>query len=364
MVINMKKKAGIITIEGNKNYGNKLQNYALQQILENKGYEVYTIWQKKSIIKKLKLTLKKIYSILFNSSSKKRKDYKRERVFKEFSNNYLNIKYIKRKKISNLDKNFDCYIIGSDQIWNPDIIKTYLGLEILNNKKKKISYAASIAQKNINSNFKELIKKNITIGKIKYVSLREETGKKTIENLTKRTDIKCVLDPTLLLKRDEWEKLIVKPNYLSDKKFILCYFLGILSPKKQKQISEYAQNNNCTVINLLDSNKIEYYSSVGEFLYLEKNAYAIFTDSFHSSVFGLIFGTPFYVFERDDKINDMSSRLLDFLKLFNLEEQLINEKNFSNINNITNYKNSYKILDKERKKSLNFLDMALTDNEK
>lgn len=357
----MKKKAGIITIEGNKNYGNKLQNYALQHILENKGYEVYTIWQKKNILKKIKLISKKIYFVLFKSNSKKAKEYKRMNKFKNFSKKFLNIKYIKRNKISNLDKTFDCYVIGSDQIWNPDIIKVYLGLEILNNKKKKISYAASIAQKEVSMDFKELIKKNLTVDKIKYVSLREETGKKLVEKITERNDIKCVLDPTLMLESKEWEKLIVKPKYLSDEKFILCYFLGNLSNKKQELISEYAKKNNCKIINLLDSNKTEYYSSVEEFLYLEKNAFTIFTDSFHSSIFGLIFRTPFYVFERDDKINDMSSRLSDLLKTFNLEKQLINEGNFANISNSVNFDNSCKILCNERNNSLKFLDMALDD---
>lgn len=353
------KKIGIITIEGNKNYGNKLQNYALQNILENYGFEVSTLFQKKKIYKIVGKKIKAKISGIIKPKSSRAKENKREKKFINFTKKYLNIKYISRKKIIKLDDEFDYYIIGSDQIWNPCVIKKYLGLEIFKCKKRKISYAASIAQKSVSENYKEMIKKEFTKEKIPFISLREETGKKIIEEITKRKDIKCVLDPTLLLKSSEWDKLIEKPKFISNEKYILCYFLGGIPEERKKIIEEYANINKCEIIDILNPNSKAYYSSPNEFLYLEKNAFTIFTDSFHSSVFGYIFNTTFYIFERKGNSEDMSSRLYDFVDMLNLKERIVSTEEVKYLKPEHNYAKSYETLEKEREKSEEFLRIAL-----
>ena len=130
----------------------------------------------------------------------------------------------------------------------------------MDNTKNKIAYAASIAQKNVSKIFKEKLKRNLTKEKIKYISLRENTGKVLVENITGRNDIECTLDPTLMLSSDEWSEIAVKPSFIDEnEKYILCYFLGNVSSKLKKLITDYAELNNCRVLNLLDKNKEEYY---------------------------------------------------------------------------------------------------------
>ena len=356
------KKVGIITIEGNKNYGNKLQNYALQAVLSNYGFLPYTIFQKKSFIKTYGKKIKRFLYIIVKPKSKKTSIYKRELQFEKFSKNYLKIRYTNRKNLKKLDKIFDYYVIGSDQIWNPAIIDKYLELEILNNSGKCIAYSASIAQTDVTKQYKEKIKENLKEERIKYVSLREETGKKLVEEITKRKDIECVLDPTLLLNSKKWEELAKKPKYLKTKKFILCYFLGGISKSRKNIIEKFANENNCEIIDILNPNSLEYFSNVNEFLYLEKNAQMIFTDSFHSSVFGFIFNTPFYIFKREGNSEDMSSRLIDFVNMFKLEDRYLNDENFDNISFEHNYEKNYEILDNERNKGLTFIKQALDIN--
>ena len=353
------KKVGIITIEGNKNYGNKLQNYALQKVISDYGYEASTIFQDRMSIRLVCRKLKDYIYLIIKPNSNRSLKNKREKIFKNFTHNYLKTTVIKRKNIKQLDSEFDYYVIGSDQVWNPCVIDTYLGLEILNNCKRAISYAPSIAQTDVDYKFKEKIKNNFTKEKIPYISLREETGVELVKKVTARKDVKCVLDPTLLLDKNDWKEMETKPKYLNDRKFILCYFLGELYNSRKKLINEFAKENNCDIIDILNPKEEAYYSNPNEFLYLEDNAYAIFTDSFHSSVFGFIFDTPFFIFSREGKSENMSSRLKDFINKFKLQDRYLEKEKIENLIVKHDYKESYKILDNERKKSIKFLKKSL-----
>ena len=118
------------------------------------------------------------------------------------------------------------------------------------------------------------------------MSVREDTGKKIIEDLTNRDDIEVLIDPTMLLTIERWENVMKKPEQYRGEKYILCYFLGNLSDEKKEAINAIAKEKKCKIINLLDKNDLYYSSGPSEFLWLEKNAELICTDSFHSSVFG------------------------------------------------------------------------------
>ena len=203
-------RIGIITLTGNKNYGNKLQNYALQNILEKNSFKVYTIWKKRYIIfykikRLIKLVLKKNMNIV---------EFKREKNFEKFNKKIKNY-YMKTKKLDKLDKFIDCYVIGSDQIWNPNVIKSYLGISILNNRNKKISYSASLGVSSVEENYKKIIEEKFTKNNIFKISVREEIGKEIVKNITKREDIEVLIDPTMLLTSEEWDKVSQKPKQLN-----------------------------------------------------------------------------------------------------------------------------------------------------
>ena len=139
---------------------------------------------------------------------------------------------------------------------------------------------------------------------------------------------------------------------------ILNYFLGNLSDERRNEINRVAKENSCEVINILDKESPFYECGPSEFLYLEKNAFLICTDSFHSSVFGILYNTPFLVFEREDNNASMNSRLDTLLSKFKLEDRRYKGK-ITKKDLKCDYKEAYKILDKERIKSMNFLRKAL-----
>ncbi len=354
----MKKSFLIITLYGNSNYGNKLQNYALQ--------ETICKIDKDCIVKTAKIKyrnsniIKYIYRVLKDFFSSFKKKSIRERKFLEFNKKFIN--YNTKSKSTNLIlnlKGFDYYIYGSDQIWNPyncGWSNLFLGLKSFNN----ISYSASIGVKEIPKKY--ILNYIKSFNNFKYISVREDSGKKIIEDLTSRTDVEVLVDPTMLLTSEEWDKISVKPknfDKLNGKKYVLNYFLGNLSKERKQEIERVAKENDCEIINLLDKNDTFYVSGPSEFLYLEKHAFLICTDSFHSSVFAILYNRPFVIFDRDDNTANMGSRLDTLISKFKLKNRRYNGKNITKENLEHNYTEAYKILEKEREKSDKFLRKAL-----
>lgn len=349
------KKVGIITLSGHNNYGNKLQNYALSKTIEKKGFIVETIWVNSCFDGNIFTSF--LRHIKHNIS--KCKD-DRTMNFIKFNNEFIPMSDIKINFYTNLklvDKRYDYFITGSDQVWNYNLTHNF-DLYFLEkfNVSKNISYAASFAIDTIPNNMKKSYKNGIN--SIKHISVREDRGKGIIEELTGRKDVEVLLDPTMLLTSEEWDKVSKKPTMLKKDKFILNYFLGELSEERKKEIDRVAKENDCEVINILDKKSPFYECGPSEFLYLEKNAFLICTDSFHSSVFAILYNTPFLVFEREDKTVSMNSRIETLLSKFKLEDRKykgkIPEKDLK-----CDYKEAYKILDKERIKSDKFLKRAL-----
>lgn len=192
----------------------------------------------------------------------------------------------------------------------------------------------------------------------KAISVREDAGKKIVEELTGRKDVEVLVDPTMLLTVEEWDKVSKKPKQLKTDKYILNYFLGELSKNRKEEIERIARENNCEIINILDKKSPFYQTGPSEFLYLEKNAFLICTDSFHSCVFSIIYDRPFIVFEREDKNVSMNSRIETLLSKFKLENRKYNGKITQNLLN-HDYKEAYKILEKEKVKANTFLENAL-----
>lgn len=355
------KKIAILTINDNRNLGNRLQNYAVQIFLNERGYIPETIkvftW-KESIFKKIK----NFFRILCKFFVKKN-SFEREMNFYNFNKKYIKLsKYsIKQNKINKkINKYYDFFIAGSDQIWNPNFPTTSdVFFLTFANKEKRISFSASFGVDSIPSYLKEYYAERIN--GLNKISVRENQGKMIIENLTGRNDVTVLLDPTMLINKEKWNEIIRKPKFLDKlilKKYILTYFLGELSDERKKEIHRVAEENNCKIINILDKNSPFYSSGPREFLYLEKNAFLICTDSFHSTVFAILFNTPFVVFDREDSEMKMNSRLDTLLKKFSLEDKWFN-------NTITDdmLKANYYIVDKvlksEREKAREFIKKAV-----
>ena len=350
-------KVGIVTIF-NSNYGNRLQNYALQESLKKMGVDVETIRNVSLLNKKknnFEYILRNIKYLFKKDDFNDGKD--REKYFKEFNNNIEVSKFcfnwFNLKKI----KKYDMFIVGSDQVWNPTIGRlTRYDLVTFSNK-PKFSYAASFGISELSDEFyRKLVVENLR--KYKKISVREEAGKQILTDLGLKS--KVVLDPTMLLSDDEWRIVSKKPEQYSGKKYILNYFLGELAPEYKKIINDYAEKHNLEIINILDNKDKYYFTGPSEFLYLEEHAELICTDSFHSSVFSILFNRPFVVFDRNQKgFNNMNSRIDTLLDTFELKERKY--KNGKKLDDYIeyDYTQSYDILNKKKKESMTFLEECM-----
>ncbi len=350
------KKVAIITLCGNTNYGNKLQNYALKKEIEKNNCIAETIWIENSFKgNQLKLFLK-----MLKNKYKDIKDYHRTKYFKKFNKMYLNIakrKIIFNNDVDKLGDNYDYFVVGSDQVWNCNLFNNFNIYFMLNIPKKKcFSYAASFSLNQIPKSVWD--KYNEGLNHMNYISVRENRGKEIVEEIAHRNDAEVLIDPTMLLDATQWDKIIKKPTCLKSNRYILNYFLGNLSEKRKKEIDRIAKENGCEVINILDSNGPFIKTGPSEFLYLIKNAFLVCTDSFHSCVFSILYNRPFVVFDREGNGLGLNSRIETLLNKFKLKNRKFEGK-ISNENLNADYIESYSILDKEREKARKFLDSAL-----
>lgn len=359
------KKLAIVTISYGHNYGNKLQNYAMQEVYKKFGLEVKTIKFNPTINKKnnymLLLKNMDIHTII-NKIKKKinYKDYKnifskRLSNFKEFDKLISYTKDFYEDTYKNMEEQFDYYSVGSDQVWNAyfsDFSSYYL-LNFIDSE-NKIAYAPSFGVDSIPQSLEKEFKESLM--KFKALSCREDSGAKILEKLTGKS-IPVVVDPTILLNTDEWDKILKNPEKYQNKKYIFLYFLGKISDEKNIKIKEYAFKNECEIVNILDVFSEEYSYGPSEFLSLIKNAYAVFTDSFHATLFSIMYKKAFYVFKRDDKNKSMSSRMDTLLETFELSDRVY-YNNFEKLFDV-NYENIDKILKIKREEANEYIKKSL-----
>lgn len=326
-------KVAIITITDGQNYGNRLQNYALQKTLRDLGVEVETIrrrthrdlnwigWQKwkvKEYVKRIVGRNDNLHKLL------------RKKSFDSFNKKYM--KFSKAVLHSNFAPNgfehqYDYFIVGSDQVWNAGFriiredIMNYL-LSFAPND-KRIAYAASFGTDRLAEGFEQLFKDELP--KFNAISVREVSGVKIVKECGKEAEV--VLDPTMLLSVHDWTKMARRPNYVKDTPFIVTYFLGGRDETAQNYISNIAGNKKIYNIEIesapseaIDSVDV-FSTSPDEFVWLIANADCVLTDSFHATAFSILFHKPFCVFERKvlDDSYKIGSRIDTLLGLFHLE---------------------------------------------
>ena len=358
------KRVGIVTLYGNANYGNKLQNYAVQETLKKFGLDPITIRnipelnnKRFFIVKYIKFALKYfLHRFIIKDDKYTDNEFNKDL---DRTNNFICFdKYIKTTNKTfnyltvNKFNNYDYYCVGSDQIWNPNYgCLNHFDLLGFVNSNNKFSLSASLGVSMIDDKKKALISKYLP--KFKGISVREEKGKEVLSSIIDK-DVKVILDPTMLLTDTQWTKVMKKPVYKNNnKKYILLYFLGQITDEYNNYILNISKEYNLDIINILDTKSNYYKCGPSEFLWLEKNAELIFTDSFHSCVFSILFKKPFLVFDRKDNLKSMNSRIDTLLTRFKLEDRrygVINNDIFK-----CNYDECNDILNEERKKAYDFL---------
>lgn len=328
----MNKKIILVTLFDDNNIGNRLQNYALQKILMSYGIEVVTLNNGYTTQPTLKMTVKAwIQSVLGilglkNCRRKYQKyiaDKKRRTANIEFDRNNI-------KKIININNDqafqidwseYEVAIAGSDQIWHKwreeDDELPYYYLQFMP-PEKRCAYAASFGFEEFPD--KDLEQHEKGLKGMRYISCREQSGCDLIKGVIGK-EVPRVLDPTLLMKAEEWRKIEGQASDFAknQKNYAFLYFLGeqtdeynvymeqIVRTKDIERIIDFSDYTNSDICECGPS----------DFLSLIDNARYVFTDSFHCTVFSLLFEKEFTVFRR---------KQIGFEKMFGRVEDLLASK--------------------------------------
>lgn len=335
----------IVTIYDMDNYGNRLQNYATNKIINElsghcvKNLNTYPLYHFRVIVKNL--LQGRLCSVARNIR------------FLDFDKKYA--RYLQLNKATKIFSRHGHAICGSDQIWNPHwMTDNYFAPFVP--KERRIAYAASFGVSDIPDEKKTYYKNKLS--GIRAISVREKTGATILKELL-GIDVPVLIDPTLMLDRQEWKKVAKKPRYYKEEKYVLTYFLGCVEIEKRKYIENICKQKKLKIINLemVEPNSFWYHTGPAEFIWLIEHCEFMFTDSFHGSVFSIIMQVPFIVFDRRDSIGEMGSRLETLLATMKLPERKFAYQTISEILNV-DYSHIPYILEQERDKAKKFLAHA------
>lgn len=380
------KKIGILTINDYTNYGNRLQNYASQEVLKSLGFSVETVVNNtkrtnnlnqginitnkignlkgmaiEEIFEKIRF---KLWSYVYKNKVQECKDKKIE-AFKKFTSvNISETDYsISKDNIpSDLSEKFDYFVTGSDQVWNP-MYRDGSPIDFLTfaPKNKKIAYAPSFGISQIpgehGANY------STWLSEMSSLSVREGAGAGIIKKLTGRDAI-VLVDPTLMLSKEKWLSISKGASNKPKDEYLLTYFLGKVTKDNRKAIKQIALKKNLQIVNLADIKDMDrYIADPSEFIDYINCASVFITDSFHGAAFSILLEKPFVIYDRIGTLHSMNSRMDTLLSTFNLNSR--KGSNITSINEVFNvdYSHVPAILEVERKKAIDYLKEALHVNE-
>ena len=379
-------KIGILTQPLHNNYGGILQAYALQKVLKDMGHEVWTVdsqFEKKSFLTFLIILFKRfvLKYILNRKDIKTLIPIKPNTSEKEFISQHLtlfikeNINTTEETTLNNLEKlveeyQFKAMVVGSDQVWRPKYspkLDAYFLKPLTMQNIKRIAYAASFGtdcwefSKSQTKQYSELLKI------FDLITVREDSAVKLCNEKFKAPATR-VLDPTLLLTKENYIKLI--SNNISDKSkdYILIYALDA-SRVLESRIKKIFNELNCE-IKIIEPEKpldSDFRENLNDYilppveLWVHDffNAKYVITDSFHGSVFSILFHKPFLSL---GNVKRGLSRFESLLNLLKLENRLIlnaNEITEEKITEPINFEYVDDIINTERAKAINMLSLIL-----
>lgn len=359
-------KIGIVTIDDITNYGNRLQNYAMHNVLtaitksdvislvakNEKKYNNgnYLLWIKEQI-SRLMCTVPELAEKRFGNG------VTRWANFVKWNKLVPTKTYYDCAKIpGNLSNEFDYFIAGSDQIWNYHFASHKFEDYFLKfaKDKKKIAVSASFGVEKIPDEWRQIYIEGLK--DFAHISVREDAGAKIVKELIGR-DVPVLIDPTMMLSKEEWLKVSCKPRVDCSKPYILKYYLG--DENEEDSINVWAKKNGYEVYELLNDKIPELYSAgPGEFISLISNASMVCSDSFHCIVFSIIFSKPFIVYARRGKENYMTSRLDTLLGKFGFQNRwkhMLKEEEYL----ACDYSEVPQLLEEEQKKFMEYISNAI-----
>lgn len=296
-------KIGIVTFTYGDNYGQRLQNYAVQELLKGKGANVFTLRQplpKYSVPYRFRSFM---MDLIHGDWGVKRK---RHKSFSDFDATFIQYgeSCPAKGECSPEIRTYDAFVAGSDQIWSP-YLSDPEGIMFLSfaGDAKRISLSASIAAPEIPAEKRYFYQK--WLNKFDLISVRENNAGNIVKKLIGK-DVPVLIDPTLMFDARQWSRIAKTPHYELPGSYALKYFLGSDSEKLYR-FEAYCKREGLQIIDLC-ADKRFYSEGPSEFLYLIQHASLVATDSFHGSIFTLLFGIPLLLFDRNGSAYNMTDR--------------------------------------------------------
>ena len=310
----MKKRVAVITLDGLYNFGNRLQNLAVQRIYERAGCECETL-----------ICMRSPIHALYRTMLSFKDNFTRTLAFLHFNRKYIKIRRICRRKgqvPQRIAAQYDLFSVGSDQVWNPFVRRRdkhvfYLQFAPRN---KRVSLAASIAVDEVPDEYRKSFTEGIS--GFNRISVREKQGQEIIRELTGK-ESEVLVDPTLALTAQEWTDMLGLKDADGDG-YVLLYFLGDVTDDFMSRVNAFAREKGLKIVSAFIKNGTATRNDYdpADFVGLVRNAGYVFTDSFHGVAFSIIFNRTFWAFQRAQPGASMKSRIVSILDRLGLEDRL------------------------------------------
>lgn len=357
------QKVKMLTFHNAENYGAMLQAYALKETLKKLELNPQCInYKNKHILLDYKLMRTSSLKSFFSSLWYFPRNLKRKCAFKKFSDKYLDTNkkvYLSKEEIEADIKDSDILVAGSDQIWNPVLTGGLSDVYTLNFKSKakvkKVIYGASLGNEELLQRYAPDF--NEKLKTLEYISVREKSIIPLLEEVTNKK-VEQVIDPTMLLNKVDWDKLITENATLKlpFEKYILVYTL--FESEEVTRIANYISK--ITGLKIVHFRKYNAYTNELMSLYSKgpvdfvnafKNAAVVVTNSFHGTVFSILFERKFYSVLPKER----SGRIKDMLNNLDLASRIINNENEVNLDEDIDYINIKSKIETLKSKSIDFL---------
>lgn len=353
-------KFAVITLHRVYNYGSALQAYATQRTLEKYGeaFVIDYITPERTFLTILNRSEKKGIKGLVYRIAKFPSLLLKEATFGRFINKNLNLtkKFITAADIEKNPPEADVYITGSDQVWNSKYnngVDRGFFLDFIPEDKKRVSFVASFGKTELDENEAAQVKP--LLSRYSALSVREDSAVTLLHNLG--FDSNWLIDPTLLLKKEEWQQLASK-RLVKEKYLILMLLYGEdngatdyarkIADEKGLKLVKISWQFRCPK----KVDKLFTHRPPSDFLSLFDNAEFVVTNSFHGTAFSINLEKQFIVVPR----SEFNSRIESLLRLTGLSDRLVdNPDRLCVSNDVIDYTKVLPILEKERERSHEFI---------
>lgn len=289
-------RVGIVTIVGNFNYGNRLQNYAVASIYHACGFETETlVCPKRSLVSSCRHLAADILRPRATSRPEEVMGWKRKEAFRRFSSMIPTAEV--SGSLEELADQFNFFSVGSDQVWNPNYVDYYPWMYLqFARREQRVALAPSFGISQVVSPYaRRMMAKGLS--GFDRLSVREVAGAQLIKKITGQ-HAEVVIDPTLMLSADAWRD-VANSNCVPKNPYIFAYLLGERSKSQVKYLEDLKRSFGAELVLLSDrSSQGEIAAGPAEFISLIDNACHVVTDSYHAAVFSMLLRTPLTIFRR------------------------------------------------------------------